>query len=177
MKPPAVLCCHLPVQCAVLDGLGHVRALDILAAVQVGDGPGDLEDAGVGPGAQTETLHGLFEQPARFGINRAVPSDLPAAHLGVAADLSTLEALRLNRPRLFHTSQHLLGGGSVLHCRQVPVRYGGHVQVDVDAVQERTRNLAPVLPDLAERAAALVLGVPQIAAGMWIPKIQTRIAI
>jgi hypothetical protein len=35
----------------ILDGLGHVgRAYRILPG-QVGDGPGDLEDAGVGPGA------------------------------------------------------------------------------------------------------------------------------
>ena len=38
------------VEVAIADGLGDVVGLDALAAFEVGDGAGDLEDAAVGTG-------------------------------------------------------------------------------------------------------------------------------
>jgi len=46
---------ELPVQGAVLDGLGHVGCGEGGFAVQVGDGAGDFQDAGVGSGLQLLT--------------------------------------------------------------------------------------------------------------------------
>ena len=47
-----------PVQASVLDGLGDVLGADVALVVEVGDRAGQFEDAVVGPGGQTESLHG-----------------------------------------------------------------------------------------------------------------------
>ena len=48
-EPDALGAAELPVQGAVLDGFGDVGEGDIGGALQVGDGAGDLQDAGIGP--------------------------------------------------------------------------------------------------------------------------------
>jgi hypothetical protein len=45
------LCDQIPVQRPVLDGFGEMRRLDIFLAFKVGDGPCDLQDSRIGPGA------------------------------------------------------------------------------------------------------------------------------
>jgi len=40
------------VEAPVLDGFEQVRGVDLLAAGQIGDGAGDLEDAVIGPGGE-----------------------------------------------------------------------------------------------------------------------------
>ena len=75
-----------PIERAVLDGLEEVRRLYPIAGGQVGDGPGDLEDAVVGAGGEAEALHGLLEQISELRVERAVFAYLPVAHAGVGED-------------------------------------------------------------------------------------------
>lgn len=55
--PPPIV----PVQIPEIYGLAEVADFDIRAAVEVGDGAGDLEDAVVGTCRETETVHGLLQ--------------------------------------------------------------------------------------------------------------------
>jgi len=43
-----------PIQTPILDRLGEVLLADALAPLQVGDGPGKLEDAGEGAGGEAD---------------------------------------------------------------------------------------------------------------------------
>lgn len=66
---------QLPIQRAVLDRLRHVRGLDVGVAPKVGDGAGDLQQAVVGAGRQTEWK---FRQLASV---RGSPLEVPQAPL------------------------------------------------------------------------------------------------
>ena len=47
----------IPVQAAEIDGRTEVARLNILAAVEVGDGASHFQDAVVGAGRQSQTVH------------------------------------------------------------------------------------------------------------------------
>ncbi len=55
------------IQRPVLDRLGDMRHGDRRLGVEIGDRPGNLEDAVVGAGRQSLLLHRPFEQPLGFG--------------------------------------------------------------------------------------------------------------
>ena len=49
-----------PIQTPILDRLGAVLLADALAPLQVGDGPGNLKDAGEGAGGEAEPVGDQF---------------------------------------------------------------------------------------------------------------------
>src|SRR4030042_6106365 len=73
----AFVTAELPVQGAVLDGLRHVGQGQVGLPFPVGDGPGDLEDAGIGPGRKPEALHRGLQQAAGLPPPGATPFDPP----------------------------------------------------------------------------------------------------
>lgn len=76
---------------------------DALRPLQIGDGARHLEDSGVIPGREAELLRHHLQQPVLAGIRLAELSDLMRPHVGVAVDLGSLEALKLNIPRRLDT--------------------------------------------------------------------------
>ena len=76
----------LPVQRAVLDGLGDVGGGDMLRAREIGDGARDLEDAVVGPRGKIQIGDRSLERFLRVGIQRAVFVNFFGAHSRVAMD-------------------------------------------------------------------------------------------
>src|SRR5262249_36773189 len=92
------------VQRPVLDGLGNMLAFDLRAAVDVGDGAGDLENPVVGASAQALLLHGPLQHAFALRTQVAVGSNLARPHLRVrinalAAGCKTIE---LNLARAQH---------------------------------------------------------------------------
>src|SRR5205823_1088456 len=124
----------------VLDGFGDVRGADGLGALEVGDGTRDFQNAVVGAGAQTQAGHGVFEQAFALGGNIAIFADLSGAHLGVAVNLFTLVALELAAPGRHHPRANLVGGVAARVVPQLAVLDGGHVDMDVNAVEQRSRD-------------------------------------
>ena len=47
----------------------------VSAAVEIGDGAGDLEDAVVGAGGEVHVVHGLLEQDGALAVDLAVLAD------------------------------------------------------------------------------------------------------
>lgn len=47
---------RLPIQAPVLDRLGDMMFMNVRAAIQVSNGRGHLEDAGIGAGRKAETV-------------------------------------------------------------------------------------------------------------------------
>lgn len=127
------------VQCAITDGFGEVHGFYVLAACQVGDGAGDLQNAAVGTGGERETLHRhakhIHARLVWFGeeVNHAL------AHLGIAVDaLVVLVSLGLNLPCLDDTLTDAgtrFAWGSLGDVFERNWRY---LALDVDSVEKRT---------------------------------------
>ena len=62
---------------------------------KVGDRSGDLQDARISPGAQSERNDGGLEEFLAGLVNLAEFLDVAVAHLGVAVNLHPLEPLEL----------------------------------------------------------------------------------
>ncbi len=90
-----------PVEVAIADGLGDVLALNLLAAGEVGDGAGHLEDAAVGAGREFEVLHGRAKHVEAGGVGLCELVEHSLAHLCIGVDaLVGLEAFLLHLPCL-----------------------------------------------------------------------------
>ena len=75
--------------------------LDALAAGEVGDGAGDLDDALVGTGGEVEVGHGALKHLVAGSIQLSVLVQEGGIHLGVAVDaLDTLVPFLLYLPCL-----------------------------------------------------------------------------
>src|SRR6185369_2512044 len=75
---------------AILDGFGDVRGANGVAAGEVGDGPGDLEDAVPGPGREIELAGRLFEQLAAGFVRGAAGIDFGGTEPGIGFVLARL---------------------------------------------------------------------------------------
>ena len=163
---------------------------DVGAGLEVGDGAGDFEDAVVGPRAHVHAFHGVAKLFQAGGVGLCVFMEQGWGHLGVAVDAGfVLEAALLQHPRGNDT---LADGGAgfawglaghlptasvgcasamlkrVWHCARLAQQLveidGLNFDLQVDAVEQRTRNLAHIMRALVLVADALLLGVPIVPA-------------
>ena len=71
--------------------------LNLLAAGEVGDGAGNLENAAVGAGGELQALHGHTEHVERGGVGLGKLMEHALGHHGIAVDaLVGLESLLLD---------------------------------------------------------------------------------
>ena len=139
--------------------------LDARCVVEVGDRARDLEHAVVGARGKPEFFKGVFEQ--RLGVGRHA-ADLPqklGRDLRVAGDRGVPEALQLDGPR--RIDARLDGGGAFLLLRtgQAVEADGRHLDVQVDAVEQRAGNPAKIPRNGAVRAGAGARRVAVVPAG------------
>src|SRR5688572_7861098 len=71
------------VQRSILDGLADVRGGDVAAAVQVGDGAGDLYDAVVGARGEPQPCDGRAQQRVASRVHAAERGDVARRHVRV----------------------------------------------------------------------------------------------
>ena len=91
-----------PIQTPILDRLGEVLLADALAPLQVGDGPGHLEDAGEGAGGEAEPVGDQFQHPVAGGVQFSVFPEMAGGHLVIAVDLCPPEPLHLEVAGALH---------------------------------------------------------------------------
>ncbi len=143
---------------------------ELLCTFEIGDGARDFEDAVVGAGGEALLLHGALKQAFGVGAKFAVGADLAGGHLGVGEDLF---AGLLEPGSLAVAGGHdaganfggAFGGGS---AAQLLILNGGHLDMDIDAVEERAGDLGDVALDHGRGAHALARFVVEIAAGAGI---------
>ena len=63
-----------------------------------------------------------------------------------------------------HSLAHLCGRHAIGLLTQLPIGHGGHLNVEIDAIQQRPADLAEILRDLPGRASALARRVAEMAA-------------
>ncbi len=151
---------------AVSDRLADVLRAYLARVFEVGDGAAHLQYAVVGARRQAQTAHRRFEHPLALGVHAAVLADEPRRHLGVRENAVAREPRALPLARAEHPRANL---GRALGLRERRARklfelHRRHVNVDVDAVEERPRDAADVTLYLRGRASALARRVVPEAA-------------
>jgi len=138
---------------------------DVGGAFEVGDGAGDLEDAVVGPRTHVHAFHGVAQLLQAGGVGLGVFVQEGRGHLGVAVDAGfVLEAAFLQHPGgddALADSGTGFAWGLAGHLLEID---GLHLDLQVDAVEQRARNLAHVVGALILVADALLLGVAIVPA-------------
>jgi len=133
---------------------------------QVGDGAADLEDAVVGTGGEPQPGDGVTEEPLDRLRERAVPTEIARGHVGVGVETRPLpEALALADSGQLHPLPDRDARLRRVGSDEVTVIYRRDLEVDVDAVEQRTRDAGPVALDVDVGAAAGVDGVAEVPAG------------
>ena len=140
-----------------MDCFGDVGDGDGLCVFQVGDGAGDLKDAVVSAGAEALLLHGAFEQALGVGGELAEGADLLGVHVGVGENARWADGVLWGW--LFAKFQEALvlefasgedagaDFGGAFGCgaaAELFVLHGGNFDVNVDAIEERSGDLADV---------------------------------
>jgi len=128
----------------VLDRLRDMRGADVLLPRQVGDGPGDLEDAIVGPGAESQLGHGHLQQLFPFGADGAMPLDVLRTHLGIGVDPPAFEPPELDLTGGAHPFPDLFRAFGFDLGDDVPELDLRHLDLDVDAIEKRAGDLGVI---------------------------------
>ena len=137
----------------------------LLAACQVSDGAGDFQDTAVGTGGEGETLHRHAKHIHASLVGFGEEMNHALAHLGIAVDaLVILVSLGLYLSCLDDTLTNVGAWFARGSLRDILERYWCYLALDVDAVEQRTRNLVHVSLYLPWGADAVVRRVAIIAA-------------
>lgn len=135
-------------------------ALDVLPFVQIGQRPGYLEYAMQGAQGKFQALSGSL-QPAtvRFG-ERTVAVHAQQVEVGVGTALAGQLPLPCGADPLAD-----LAGGGFAAARLQAGAFAEHADVQVDALEQRSGELAAIALDLLRGAAAAAAGIAEVAAG------------
>ena len=134
----------------------HVRL-----AGEIGDGACHFEHAVVPPRGQTEPSNGLREERGARRVRGAVRVDFPGLEPRVGPPLP----VHLPFARPGDSAAYRRGGLAALGPGEVLGRDGRHFELDVDAVEQRTRDAASIALDLVGGAPAAARIVAEVAAG------------
>jgi hypothetical protein len=124
----------------VLQSLGDVSRGDLLLGREVGDRARQFQHPVVGAGGEPHLAHGRAEQCLGGVVEGGLLAQLFRTHVGVGQQCRTGEPRRLDGSCAFDA---LLDGPGELPwttVRQLLVGDARHVQMDVDAVQQRPTN-------------------------------------
>jgi len=116
------------------------------------------------PGAQSEFINRHLQQLFRSFFYNAVTLDVFGSHLGIGMDTSLLEALKLDGAGRIDPMANHRRGFTRIACRQILVAQRRHLDLDVDAVQQRTGDSGAVTLNLRGGAAAFFLGAGEKSA-------------
>ena len=149
----------------MVDGLRDVGLADLDAAVEVGDGAGDFQDAVVCSRAHVHAGDGLAEFFHSFGVGFGVLVQQRGGHLGVVVHAGVvLEAQALDGSRLNNALPYRRAWLTWCFARHLVEVDGLNLYLQVDSVQQWARNLAHIVVTLVGRADALLGGVAVVAA-------------
>jgi hypothetical protein len=151
--------------CAVLQRLGQMSRLDVWTAGQIRNRPRQFEDAVVGARGKLELVHGGFDQAAGGIVQGAVFAYFGGAHIGIAGEIGAGETLALDLAGGFDAGAHGLGGFTQAGIAQFFIFHARDVDVNVNAVEERTGDALLVFGHYAGGAGAGFDRVAVVTAG------------
>ena len=124
------------IEWAVLDGLPHVMEIQAANALQISDGPCDLEHSIVCPRRKRQAGHRLSQNPGGRIVQGAPTPDLSGSHVAVRPYVGdTAKSLVLSHTSGRDASPNHLARLRRTHASQIFDRNCGHLDVEIDAVQ------------------------------------------
>ena len=135
------------------------------AAVEICNGAGEFEDAGIRPGGETEAVGDQFQHAITGGVQFTVFLDETRSHLGIAVDFGTFVALKLEFPRTLYPLSNGRGTFRFSPVRKVAILDSRDLDVDVDTVEQRPGDARPVVMNSHRGAGAGVGRIGKVAAG------------
>jgi hypothetical protein len=111
----------------------------------------------MGPGTQPEGFKSLLHQSERRRIQLAVFTDIGCAHGAVGFRFTSPETFLLPLSRLVHPFSDGSGGFPSFPFAQCLKIHFRHLDVDVNAIQQRAGNLGPVPLHLVRGAGATAI--------------------
>src|SRR5712691_3440821 len=148
------------VEAPVLDRLGHVGDADGRFARKVGDRASELQNAVIRARREVKLGDRLLQQRARLILEGAEPLDFAGAEPGVVLAL----AFELSSARPFDALPDLRRAFASARLHDLVFAQRGHFDLDIDPIQQRSREPAAVARDLVGRATAPTAEMPQISA-------------
>jgi hypothetical protein len=160
-----------PIKHPVLNRLAYVLGGDSVSPREVGNRPCELEHAAVRPRGEAELGDGLAQKRLRRLAQPAVAADVARRHVRVRVHPRVIaETLALDPAGRFHTGTD---GRARLRRwptpRQLTGRHSWHVQMDVDPIEQRTRDPRSVARDRSRLATTLPQRVTQVSAQAPLP--------
>ena len=145
---------HLAIEGPQGDRFGDVDGGDPLPGPEIGRRPGDAEDAVNRPAGEGEAAHADLELTLSRVVKAAVLADLPRAELGVGVARLTVEAATLPLSGLDDPLPHRPRPLPGAITPEGPVVDLGHLDVEVDPIEERPREPRQVATDRLGAAGA-----------------------
>src|SRR5664279_347655 len=136
-------CPECAIQRPILDCLRNVSRFDGFGSREVGHRARNLENAVVGARAEPLLHHGPLQQVLGVSTQFAVFPDLAGAYLSIGVNAFTLrtKAHQLDIAGADHPRTDVRGTFRHNPAPQLPIIYRRYVDVDVNAIQQRARNL------------------------------------
>jgi len=122
----------------VLDGLRKMVRPKGTAAFQIRDRPGQAQHTVIRPGGQVEPSDRGVKELSSCGIDVAFGTQQIGSHLGVGMDVGTAKSLELPLARRPYPLTDAFARLCYAFIRQLPLRKGRHVDMQVDAVEQRS---------------------------------------
>lgn len=142
------------VQAPILYCFRQMLCGDTFSVVQIGDRARHLEDPIVRPRAQPHASNRDLQRALAGLVERAECAQRRMRDLGIVES-----ALLLNAARGLHPGAHFGAGSSAFFTAQFLVRDRGNFDVKIDAVEQRSADLAQITLDLRRRTPAFTRGV------------------
>ena len=108
---------------------------DAFAPLQVGDGPGHLENPGEGAGREPQPIGDQLQHSVAAGVQLALLPEVAGVHLGVAVNLRPREPFDLDVAGALHPGGDGSGAFGLAPVGQVAIAHRRDFDVDVDPVQ------------------------------------------
>src|SRR5581483_4975869 len=90
------------VQRPILNRFGEMRAFNAFVAREVGDGPRDFENAGIGPRAKAESGHGVFEEFLSRRLKLTELTNISTTHLRITKERASAKTPQLDFAGTIH---------------------------------------------------------------------------
>lgn len=136
----------------------------MLGSGKIGDRARDFQDAIVSARRKTELFHRVLQQIAERIVDGAMLADLRLVHACIGRGAGVGKAYPLPTACGLDAVADGVRGLAQFLGTKLRDRKRGRLDVDVDAIQQRAADPCAVALDLRRRAAALVLGVSEVAA-------------
>ena len=145
---------RFPVQTSVLDRLGEMGLKNVFLSGQIGDGPRHLENAGVAAGGKGQAVGDQLQEPPPLFIQTAETADVAGLHLRVAVQAEFRQPLSLNGAGRLHPGTDRRRGFALGGIGEIAMGDPGHLDLQVDAVEQRAGEAVPITLNFMWRTRA-----------------------